>query len=132
MKYLQIFLLLGMVLVMLGCDGNDLIVKNDADYQVCFYFRGQEYILSPGQSTSPITDIPSASYQYGTVYSVPQDYEVDAQEGLSGMMDFYAKSTSISLTYKSYTVEDDSTYKYVIYGVVSSSHPSSSNPTDPD
>jgi hypothetical protein len=153
MKYLQTLILLGLIVGMLGCDGNDIQVNNLASASVRFHFRGEEYIVNSGESVS-ITDIPSASYEYTTVYSIPYWADAwDADTGLAGFMHFYAKSTSYLLEYTSassveveesqrdslvvltdtsyiltYTVYD-TVWTYHIGATKTSSHPKSTNPT---
>lgn len=129
MKYLHIFILLSVILVFFSCEKSEITVTTIAQGPVRFHFRGKVYSLSTNESVT-IKDIPSASYEYTTIYTIPAGYtDSEAGESLSGIMNFYPEGTSYLIQYTSAARIEDTSITYVIGAAITSSHPKNSNPT---
>jgi len=95
---------------------NKVVVKNRALADVQLNIRGQSYDIPAGQ-TKVINDIKKGTFEYETIYTVPDGATDFSAEGeVSGTMVFYA-GTEFSLIYTSTFVENS----YTLYGSLTSS-----------
>ncbi len=133
MRYIRFILFIGVIIGMLGCDGNELRVTSIAGANVRFQFRAKEYLIAPNE-TIVLKDIPSASYAFTTTFTIhpSADFGV-GDSSLAGIMDFYARSTQVSMLYSSHwEVSDDSIPKftYFVHATKTTTHPTGGcNPT---
>ncbi len=139
MKVLTIFSLLSLIL--LGCSGNELTVRNDAQAPVTFHFRGEATKLGIGGSITLI-DMPNNEFQFTTIVQLPPGIDKsENQSPLSGTLSFFNQSTKMSIIYvgvissdTSIAVKEDTLYDTTISAIyrvgasISSSDPSSFNP----
>lgn len=127
-KHLIIFaVLVGIISGFMGCQPfieNKIVVKNDSASKITLILASTPYEILPGEYKT-IPDIRKGSFQYSTIYTVPDginDYK--AEGDISGTMLFNA-GTEILLVYTSIISADS----YTLFGVLTSSD--DINRTDP-
>jgi hypothetical protein len=120
----KICAVLTMALVMLGCSGNQIEIRNEAAGGVYFLFRGVQHYVASGASTTISDAIPNRTYPYSTTYELPPGYDnSDATSDLSGTLSFYRNQTQYVLLYGSTYGSDSLGSIYHINCNVSSNDP---------
>ena len=94
---------------------NKITAINNADYNVTLTLRGKSYPIPTGESLI-LNDFKKGSFEYSTVYVVPNGLTPAAEGDVAGTFVLNA-GTELLLVYTSIT--DASSY--TIYGVLSSS-----------
>ena len=109
-----------------GCEPlieNKITAINNASYKVTLNIRGQIYPIEAGESLV-LNDFKKGSFEYSTVYLVPDGLTPAAEGDVAGTMVLNA-GTELLLVYTS--IQDASSY--TVYGVLTSSD--DVNRTDP-
>ena len=101
-----------------GCEPlieNKITAINNANYKVTLNIRGQVYPIEAGKSLV-LNDFKKGSFEYSTVYVVPDGLTPSAEGDIAGTMVLNA-GTELLLVYTS--IQDNSSY--TIYGVLTTS-----------